>query len=68
MELVVVEMICRMGAGEASAEEVGVVGVDRGLGWAGTVELDPVAGLDSLGSIVVLTVRCGVVMLDVLLA
>lgn len=38
MELVVVVMICRMGAGEASAEEVGVVGVDRGLAWAGTAE------------------------------
>lgn len=35
VELVVVEMICKMGAGEASAEEVGVVGVDRGLGCAG---------------------------------
>lgn len=38
MELVVVEMICRMGAGEASVEEVGVVGVERGLGWAGIAE------------------------------
>lgn len=35
VELVVVEMICKMGAGETSAEEVGVVGVDRGLGCAG---------------------------------
>lgn len=35
VELVVVEMICKIGADEASAEEVGVVGVDRGLGCAG---------------------------------
>lgn len=32
VELVVVEMICRIGAGAARAEEAGVVGVDRGLG------------------------------------
>lgn len=38
MALVVVVMICRMGAGEASAEEVGIVCVDRGLGWAGLAE------------------------------
>lgn len=38
MELVVVEMICRMGAGEASAVVVGVVGVDRGLAWPGIAE------------------------------
>lgn len=38
VELVVVEMICRMGAGEASAEELGVVGVDSGFGWAGIAE------------------------------
>ncbi len=38
VELVVVVMICRMGAGEASAEEVGVVCVDRCLGRAGLAE------------------------------
>lgn len=35
VELVVVEIICKIGAVEASADEVAVVGVDSGLGWAG---------------------------------
>lgn len=35
VELVDVEMICKMGAGEARVEDEGVVGVDSGLGCAG---------------------------------
>lgn len=38
VELVVVEMICRIGVEAARAEETGAVGVDRGLGCAGIAE------------------------------